>query len=332
MKKKIVFSGVQPSGSITIGNYIGCLSQWRYLQKKYDCIYCIADLHSMTVIKNYKKLKTMTLDIIAMYIACGVNPLKSIIFIQSHVIEHTYLNWILNCYTNYGELKRMSQFKNKISNTNKNINIGLLNYPVLMASDILLYKSNIVPVGCDQLQHLELTKKIAKRFNSIHKKKIFNIPNALISNNKSCIMSLLNPNKKMSKSDVNNNNVIYLLENENSIINKIQNAVTDSDIPPSIHYDPILKPGVSNLLNILSCINKISISKLEKKFYNKNYINFKKYLSDSLIYKLKSFQNKYFNLRKEEDYLLKIASDGAKKARNKAQININEIYKKINFS
>ncbi|MGK2896837.1 MAG: tryptophan--tRNA ligase [Candidatus Makana argininalis] len=331
MIKKIVFSGVQPSGNITLGNYIGCLSQWKHLQKKYDCIYCIADLHSMTVIKNYNKLKTLTLDLIAIFIACGVDPLKSIIFVQSHVIEHTYLNWILNCYTNYGELKRMSQFKNILLKNNKNINIGLLNYPVLMASDILLYQSNIVPVGSDQLQHLELTKKIAKRFNLIHKKKIFNIPNALTLKNKSCIMSLLNPNKKMSKSDINNNNVIYLLENENSISNKIKNAITDSDIPPLIHYDQILKPGVSNLLNILSFLNKVSISKLEKKFYNKNYSNFKKYLSDSLIYHLKVLQNKYFNLRKEEDYLLKIVFDGAAKARKKAEKNINTIYKKINF-
>ncbi|MFI4853185.1 MAG: tryptophan--tRNA ligase [Candidatus Makana argininalis] len=331
MTKNIVFSGVQPSGNITLGNYIGCLSQWKNLQKKYDCIYCIADLHSITVIKNYKKLKELTLDLIATYIACGVNPLKSIIFIQSHVIEHTYLNWILNCYTNYGELKRMTQFKNILLNKNKNINIGLLNYPILMASDILLYKSNIVPVGLDQLQHLELTRKIAKRFNSIHKKKIFNIPNALIFKNTSCIMSLLNPSKKMSKSDINNNNVIYLLENENSIKNKIQNAVTDSDIPPVINYDPILKPGISNLLNILSFINNISIPELVKKFYNKNYTNFKKYLSDSLILNLHSFQKKYFNLRKEEDYLLKVVSDGAIKARKKAKTNIKKIYKKLNF-
>ncbi|MFI4847424.1 MAG: tryptophan--tRNA ligase [Candidatus Makana argininalis] len=331
MIKNIVFSGVQPSGNITIGNYIGCLSKWKDLQDKYDCIYCIADLHSMTVVKNYKKIKKLTLDLIATYIACGVNPVKSIIFIQSHVIEHTYLNWILNCYTNYGELKRMTQFKKKIINKNKNINIGFLNYPILMASDILLYKTNLVAVGYDQLQHLELTKKIAKRFNSIHGKKIFNIPHALISKNKSCIMSLLNPNKKMSKSDINNNNVIYLLENENSIRNKIQNAVTDSDIPPHIHYDPILKPGISNLLNILSFINNISIYKLEKKFCNKNYSIFKKYLSESIFYNIKSFQNKYFELRKEEDYLINIAFDGANKARNKAKTNIENIFNKINF-
>ncbi|MFI4819161.1 MAG: tryptophan--tRNA ligase [Enterobacterales bacterium] len=331
MIKNIVFSAVQPSGNITIGNYIGCLSQWRNLQNNNDCIYCIADLHSMTVIKDYRKLKKLTLDLIAIYITCGVDPLKSIIFIQSNVIEHTYLNWILNCYTNYGELKRMSQFKNKLLKKNKNINIGLLNYPILMASDILLYKTNIVPIGNDQLQHLELTKNIAKRFNSLHGKKIFNIPNSLIIKKRSCIMSLLNPSKKMSKSDTNNNNVIYLLESENSIRNKIKNAVTDSDIPPSIHYDPILKPGVSNLLNILSFINKISISELEKQFNNKNYSNLKKYLSDSLFYHLKSFQNKYFDLRKEEDYLIKIAFNGAEKARNKAKINIKNIYKEINF-
>ena len=237
--KPILFSAVQPSGNLSIGNYIGTMRHWSKFQDKYECLYCIADLHALTTLNNNFSLRNSVLDTLALYLACGVNPNKSILFVQSHVYEHSQLNWILSCFTQFGELSRMTQFKSKKKvkkNYINNINIGLFNYPVLMSSDILLYQTNLVPVGKDQKQHLELTRNIAKRFNILYGD-IFTIPDPLISKNGSKIMSLLDPTKKMSKSDINKNNVIFLLEDISSVFLKIKNAVTDSEIPPKIYYD-----------------------------------------------------------------------------------------------
>ncbi|QJC34224.1 tryptophan--tRNA ligase [Enterobacteriaceae endosymbiont of Donacia cinerea] len=327
MKKKIVFSGIQPTGLLTLGNYIGALKQWKKLQKKYFCIYCIADLHSLTIHQKKNILNKNILDVLAMCLACGINPEKSIIFIQSHVPQHSQLNWILNCFTNFGEIKRMTQFKEKIF-LNKNINVGLFNYPILMAADILLYQTNKVPVGKDQIQHIELARDIAYRFNKIYGN-IFTIPEKILNYNGSCIMSLINPNKKMSKSDTNNNNIISLFDNDSIIKQKIKNAVTDSNYPPIIKYDFKNKPGISNLLVILSNITEFSIEKLEKDFQNKNYNSFKESIVINLCLFLNKLRKKYFFYRKNEKYLKSIITNGAEKAKKYANITLKKVYNVI---
>ena len=251
MTKPIVFSGAQPSGELTIGNYMGALRQWVNMQDDYHCIYCIVDQHAITVRQDAQKLRKATLDTLALYLACGIDPEKSTIFVQSHVPEHAQLGWALNCYTYFGELSRMTQFKDKSARYAENINAGLFDYPVLMAADILLYQTNLVPVGEDQKQHLELSRDIAQRFNALYGE-IFKVPEPFIPKSGARVMSLLEPTKKMSKSDDNRNNVIGLLEDPKSVVKKIKRAVTDSDEPPVVRYDVQNKAGVSNLLDILS--------------------------------------------------------------------------------
>ncbi|QJC29638.1 tryptophan--tRNA ligase [Enterobacteriaceae endosymbiont of Plateumaris pusilla] len=324
--KPIVFSAIQPTGNLTIGNYIGALKQWEIIQKKFFCIYCIADLHSLTIYQKPNILNKNILDTLAIFLACDINPNKNIIFIQSHVPQHTQLSWILNCFTYFGELKRMIQFKEKtLLSKNNNINIGLFNYPILMAADILLYQSEKIPVGKDQIQHIEIVRNIAKRFNSIYGK-IFTIPEKIINSHGSSIMSLLNPLKKMSKSDSNSNNIISLFDNNDIITKKIQNAVTDSDIPPNIIYDKINKPGISNLLSIISNITNNSIQNLEVKFKGKTYNNFKKYVIEHLCIFLDKFRKKYSKFRKDKKLLNNIIINGSNQARKKADITLNKVY------
>ncbi|QJC37035.1 tryptophan--tRNA ligase [Enterobacteriaceae endosymbiont of Donacia vulgaris] len=323
MKKKIIFSGIQPTGFLTLGNYIGALKQWEKLQKKYSCFYCIADLHSLTIHQKKSILSKNILDVLAMCLACGINPEKSIIFIQSHVPQHSQLNWILNCFTNFGEIQRMTQFKEKIF-LNKNINVGIFNYPILMAADILLYQTNKIPVGKDQIQHIELTRNIAYRFNKIYGK-IFTIPEKILNYNGSCIKSLLNPNKKMSKSDFNKNNIISLFDSDFIIEQKIKNAVTDSNNPPIIKYDFKNKPGISNLLVILSNITNFSIEKLEKDFHNKNYNYLKKSIINNLCLFLNKLRKKYFFYRENEKYLKNVIINGAEKAKKHASITLQKV-------
>ncbi|QJC28748.1 tryptophan--tRNA ligase [Enterobacteriaceae endosymbiont of Plateumaris consimilis] len=326
--KKTVFSAIQPTGNITIGNYIGALQQWNQIQKKYFCIYCIADLHSLTIYQKPNILNKNILDTLAIFLACDIDPNKNIIFIQSHVPQHTQLSWILNCFTYFGELKRMIQFKEKILflKKNNNINIGLFNYPILMAADILLYQTNKVPVGKDQIQHIEIARKIAIRFNSIYGKNIFTIPEKIINPNKgSCIMSLLNPFKKMSKSDSNSNNIINLFDNNDMITKKINNAVTDSDIPPRIIYDKINKPGISNLLSILSNITNNSIKNLEREFKGKIYNDLKKSVIKNLCIFLHTFQKKYYKYRENKKLLNNIIVNGSNQAQKLAKITLNNI-------
>ncbi|MFQ8717178.1 MAG: tryptophan--tRNA ligase, partial [Enterobacter hormaechei] len=251
MTKPIFFSGAQPSGELTIGNYMGALRQWVSMQDDYHCIYCIVDLHAITARQDPEKLRKATLDTLALYLACGIDPEKSTIFVQSHVPEHAQLGWALNCYTYFGELSRMTQFKDKSARYSENINAGLFDYPVLMAADILLYQTNQVPVGEDQKQHLELSRDIAQRFNALYGD-VFKVPEPFIPKSGARVMSLLEPTKKMSKSDDNRNNVIGLLEDPKSVVKKLKRAVTDSDEPPVVRYDVQNKAGVSNLLDILS--------------------------------------------------------------------------------
>lgn len=268
MTKPIVFSGAQPSGELTIGNYMGALRQWVSMQDDYHCIYCIVDLHAITARQDPEKLRKATLDTLALYLACGIDPEKSTIFVQSHVPEHAQLGWALNCYTYFGELSRMTQFKDKSARYSENINAGLFDYPVLMAADILLYQTNQVPVGEDQKQHLELSRDIAQRFNALYGE-VFKVPEPFIPASGARVMSLLEPTKKMSKSDDNRNNVIGLLEDPKSVVKKIKRAVTDSDEPPVVRYDQQNKAGVSNLLDILSGVTGQSIAELEQHFEGK---------------------------------------------------------------
>ncbi|WMC19638.1 MAG: tryptophan--tRNA ligase [Enterobacteriaceae bacterium PC38] len=326
MKKKIVFSGIQPSGKLTIGNYIGVIKQWVKMQNKYNCIFSIADLHSITTYKNNFDLNNNILDTLSLYLACGINPNKSIIFIQSHIYEHTQLSWILNCYTNYGELNRMIQFKKKIINNSKNINTGILFYPILMASDILLYNTSYVPVGLDQKQHIELCRNIANKFNNIYGN-TFNIPKPCILKNGNRIMSLQETNKKMSKSDKNLNNIIYLLEKKKDVFKKIKLIKTDSKKKYKIKYNNNL--GLLNILNILSGLTGKKINKFKNHFNNKIYSDFKNEASNIITIFLEKIQENYYNIRKKKSFLKDILNYGKIKAKKIAKKNLFKIIKKV---
>lgn len=330
MSKPIVFSGAQPSGELTIGNYLGALRQWVKLQDEYDCIYCIVNQHAITVRQDPEKLRQATLDTLALYLACGIDPEKSTIFVQSHVPEHAQLGWILNCYTYFGELSRMTQFKDKSARHAENINAGLFDYPVLMAADILLYQTSQVPVGEDQKQHLELARNIAARFNSLYGD-IFKVPEPFIPTSGARVMSLQDPTKKMSKSDDNRNNVIGLLEELKSVEKKFKRAVTDSDEPPIVRYDVKNKPGIANLLDILSGVTNKSISQLEQEFEGKMYGHLKTEVAHQVTQMLSELQLRYLQFRNDEAYLAQVMHKGAQKARIRAQATLNKVYDAIGF-
>lgn len=330
MNKPIVFSGVQPSGELTIGNYMGALRQWVQMQDDYDCIYCIVDMHAITVRQDAKKLHNATLNTLALYLACGIDPQKSTIFVQSHVPEHAELSWLLNCYTYFGELSRMTQFKDKSSRYAENINAGLFDYPVLMAADILLYQTDCVPVGEDQKQHLELSRDIAQRVNALYGD-LFKVPEPYIPKSGARVMALLDPLKKMSKSDENRNNVIELLEDPKSVVKKIKRAVTDSDEPPVVRYDITNKPGVSNLLDILSASSGKTIEMLEQEFAGKMYGHLKNAVAESLSDMLTELQARYHHYRNDEALLHKIMDEGAKKAQIRARKTLRTMQKAIGF-
>ncbi|SET34524.1 tryptophan--tRNA ligase [Thorsellia anophelis] len=322
--KPTVFSGAQPSGELTIGNYLGALRQWVQLQESFDCIYCIVDLHAITVRQDPSALKKATLDTLALYLACGIDPSKSTIFVQSHVPAHAELAWLLNCYTYFGELGRMTQFKDKSQRYEENINAGLFSYPVLMAADILLYQTHQVPVGEDQKQHLELSRDIAQRFNSLYGD-IFKVPEPFIPKSGARVMSLLEPTKKMSKSDENRNNIIGLLEDPKSVEKKLKRAVTDSEDPPVIRYDITNKAGVSNLLDILSGVTGQSISELETHFDGKMYGHLKTEVAQAVVSMLTTLQEKYHHYRNDEVLLNQIMQEGAQKANERANQTLNRV-------
>ncbi|KAE9541485.1 tryptophan--tRNA ligase [Ursidibacter maritimus] len=340
MSKPIVFSGVQPSGELSLGNYLGALRQWTKMQDDYDCLFCIVDLHAITVRQDPEALRKATLDTLAIYLACGIDPEKSTIFIQSHVPEHSQLAWILNCYTYFGEMGRMTQFKDKSARHEDNVNVGLFTYPVLMAADILLYQANQVPVGDDQKQHLEITRDIANRFNALYGKKdteghvienLFAVPEVFIAKTGARVMSLLEPTKKMSKSDDNRNNVIGLLEDPKSVAKKIKRAMTDGDEPPVVRYDVKEKPGVSNLLDILASVTGKTIPQLEAEFEGKMYGHLKTAVADEVSAMLGQLQERYYHFRNDEALLEKIYQEGAKKARAKAQETLKQVYQAVGF-
>ncbi|KGQ44840.1 tryptophan--tRNA ligase [Gallibacterium anatis] len=330
MSKPIVFSGVQPSGELTIGNYLGALRQWVKMQDDYECLFCVVDLHAITVRQDPVALHKATLDVLALYLACGIDPNKSTIFVQSHVPEHTQLAWVLNCYTYFGEMGRMTQFKDKSARYEGNVSVGLFTYPVLMAADILLYQAKQVPVGDDQKQHLEITRDIAQRFNALYGD-IFTIPEVFIPKAGARVMSLLDPNKKMSKSDDNRNNVIGLLEDPKAVAKKIKRAVTDSEEPPRVKFDIENKPGVSNLLSILSAITEKSIPELEAEFEGKMYGHLKGAVADEVSAMLTQLQERYYHFRNDEALLNKVLHEGAEKARAKAKETLDKVYQAVGF-
>ena len=326
MDKKVILSGVQSTGRLTLGNYLGAINNWVEMQEKYDCYYMIANSHSLTVRNNPEELRNNTLKILALYIAAGLDPEKNTIFIQSQVKEHAELAWILNCYTYMGELSRMTQFKDKSLKHQDNINAGLFTYPVLMAADILLYKANLVPVGEDQKQHLEITRDIAERFNKLYGD-TFVIPEAYVRKETARIMGLQDPTSKMSKSATNLNDVIFLDDSEETIIKKIKKAVTDSE--NVVRFAPERKPGVSNLMQIYSAITNKGFEEIEKDFEGKGYGDFKMAVAEVVVGKLKPIQEKYNELLENRDYLVKVYTEGKMKAEKIAIKTINEVKEKI---
>lgn len=330
MTKPIVLSGCQPSGQLSIGNYIGALRQWVGMQDDNECLYMLVDQHAITVRQEPKELHKACLDGLALYIACGIDPAKSSIFIQSHVPEHSQLAWIMNCYAQMGELNRMTQFKDKSAKNISNINVGLFSYPALMAADILLYQANKVPVGEDQKQHLELTRDIATRFNNIHGD-VFTIPDPYIPEFGARVMSLQEPTKKMSKSDDNPNNFVGLLEAPKTISKKIKRAMTDSDEHARIYYDLAEKPGVSNLLSLLSCASNRSIDSLVPEYEGKMYGHLKTDVADAVVALLEPIQQRYTALRDDQTELNRIMQIGAEKARAKAAATLAKVYEAVGF-
>lgn len=325
-EKKRIFSGIQPSGNLTIGNYLGAVRNWSKLQEEYDCLYCVVDLHALTVRQDPKELRQRTLSVMALLIACGLDPEKNILFAQSHVGAHAELAWILNCYTYFGELSRMTQFKDKSQKNEDNVNSGLFTYPVLMAADILLYGAHLVPVGQDQKQHLEITRDIALRFNNIYGE-VFTIPEAYIPEVGAKIMSLQEPRSKMSKSDENENNFIALLDPPEVVARKFKRAVTDSG--KEILYDEENKPGISNLLSIYSCISGKTIEQSVSEFAGKSYGEFKTIVGETVIEALRPIQANYNALMGDRDYLLEILNQGAEKAERLAKRMLDKVYKKV---
>ncbi len=324
-----VLSGIQPTGGMTIGNYIGAINQWRTMQDDHDCYFMLVDLHAITVRQDPELLKSRVLDGIALYTACGIDPDKSSLFVQSHVREHAQLAWVLNCYAQMGELNRMTQFKDKSANTS-NINVGLYSYPVLQAADILLYQATQVPVGEDQKQHLELTRDIATRFNNIYGD-VFTIPEPKTPEFGARVMSLQDPLKKMSKSDDNPNGYIMLLDEPKKIEKKLKKAVTDSDEQARIYFDTKEKPGVSNLLTIMSVATGKSIEQLVPEYEDKMYGHLKKDTAAAVVEMIEPIQARFREIRNDQTELDRIMKMGAEKASIKAEKTLKSVYDALGF-
>ena len=324
--KKILLSGIQPSGNLAIGNYIGAIKNWIKLQEEYRCIFIVVDLHCLTVRQEPKELRKRCMEFIGLYLACGINPEQNIIFTQSHVSTHAELAWILNCYTYVGELNRMTQFKEKSQRHELNVNAGLYTYPVLMASDILLYQTDLVPVGQDQKQHLEITRDIAQRFNNIYGS-VFKIPEPFIPEVGARIMSLQDPSAKMSKSDENPRNYIALLDPPDVIRSKIKRSVTDAG--KDVIYNEEEKPGISNLMTIYSCLSGKSFDEIQKDYEGKGYGDFKKDLAEVVVESLAPVQKKYKDIMKNKDYIKEVLKTGADKANHISGRTLEKVYKKI---
>lgn len=324
-EQKVLLSGIQPTGIMTIGNYIGAVKNWLKLQDDCLSVYFIADLHALTVKQDPTEFRQRATSFFAQYLAFGLDPEKSILYFQSHVPEHTQLSWALNCFTYIGEAQRMTQFKDKCAKHQDNINMGLMDYPVLMAADILLYQTDLVPVGIDQKQHLELTRDIAMRFNNRFGD-VFTIPDGYIPKQGAKIMSLQDPLSKMSKSDPDPNAAVSVIEDADSIMRKFKRAVTDSGNEIVFRED---KPGISNLLSIYSEMTGKTIKEAELEFEGKGYGDFKKAVGESVVEKLRPVKEEYDHIIKDKAYILETAKKGAEKARYIASRTIKKVYKKL---
>lgn len=327
-EQKILFSAVQPSGAVTIGNYIGAIKNWVALQDEYRCFYAVADLHAITVKQEPSALRRNTLELLALFIACGVDPDKCVLFVQSHVSAHCELTWALNTITYPGELSRMTQFKDKSARHAENVNMGLMDYPVLMAADILLYQSALVPVGADQKQHLELSRDLALRFNNRYGL-TFTVPEPyILKENGAKIMSLADPMKKMSKSDDNVNAFVTMTDDKDTIVRKFKRAVTDSDSEIRFAEE---KPGISNLLTIYSVFSGKSVKESEAEFSGKGYGDFKLAVGETVADALAPIQKKRAELLADKAYLESVMKSGAGSAFKAARKTLSKVYRKIGF-
>lgn len=325
--KKTILSGSTVTGDLTLGNYIGAINNWKQLQDQYDCLYFLADLHALTVHQDPQVLRDRTYSFFAQYLALGLDPQKNIIFVQSHVHEHTELSWILTCLTPMGYLNRMTQFKEKAEKHVKNINAGLFSYPVLMAADILLYQADMVPVGEDQRQHLELCRDIVGFFDNRYGEGVFKMPDAYVGKMGARIMSLQEPEKKMSKSDENDKNFVSIIDDSKKIEKKIKGAATDSGT--EIKFDPENKAGISNLMTIYSVLSGKTTEQIEKDYEGKMYGHLKVDLADIVVQTLKPVREKYDDLMKNKDYLDTLMKSGAERAQVRARSTLDTVYKTV---
>lgn len=325
--KKLIFSGIQPTGTFTLGNYIGAVRNWKPLQDEYNCIYCVVDMHAITVRQDPAKLRQNTLNSYALLMACGIDVNKSILFIQSHVKTHAELNWILCCNTQFGELSRMTQFKDKSQRHPDDVNAGLFTYPSLMAADILAYNADLVPVGVDQKQHLELARNIAQRFNQRYGD-FFTLPEPYIAEVGAKVMSLQEPNKKMSKSDENPNAVILILDDKDTIIRKFKRAVTDSETEVVFREG---KDGINNLMTIYSSVTGKSYAEIESEFAGRGYGDFKLAVGEAVADHLEPIRTEFARLSKDKAYLKECYTAGAEKALKYSQRTLSKVYRKVGF-
>ncbi len=324
--KKRIFSGIQPSGELTLGSYMGAIKNWVALQDEYDCLYCVVDMHAITVRQVPADLRRRSLEQLAQYIACGLDPEKNIMFIQSHVPQHAELSWVLGCYTQFGELSRMTQFKDKSQKHADNITAGLFTYPVLMASDILLYQADLVPVGQDQKQHVELCRDIAQRFNGVYSE-TFTLPEPFIPKMGARVMSLGEPANKMSKSDPDG--CVFLMDKPEDIVRKFKRAVTDCDA--CVKFDKENKPGISNLLTIYCTATGKTVEEAEAEFAGQGYGIFKPAVADAVVELLRPVREETTRLLADKAYLEGVYKDGAQKAQYLAEKTLRKVYKKVGF-
>ncbi len=326
-KKSIVLSCIQPTSVPTIGNYLGALKNWKYMSDDYDCYYAIADLHAITVRQEPAKLRRQSMEMYALLLAIGLDPQKNVVFVQSHVPEHSQLSWILNCYTQFGEASRMTQFKEKSLKHADNINVGLFDYPVLMAADILLYQADFVPIGADQKQHLELARNIADRFNQAYSP-TFTVPEPFFGKVGARVMSLQDPTKKMSKSDTNPKASVSMLDTPDAIAKKFKSAVTDSEA--RVYYGDG-KDGINNLMSIYSACTGLDFAQIEKDFDGKGYGDFKNSVAEAVIECIKPIQDEYSRLINDKAYLEQCTKIGREKASYTAQKTLRKVMKKVGF-
>ncbi len=327
-QKPTVLSGIQPSGRLTLGNYLGALKNWVHLNERYDCYYMLVDMHAITVRQDPAVLRERCYEFLALYIACGLDPNRNVLFVQSHVPAHARLSWVLNCYTQMGELSRMTQFKDKSQKNADNINAGLFDYPVLMAADILLYQADAVPVGDDQKQHLELTRDVAMRFNNLYGD-VFTVPEPMIPPVGARIMGLQEPTKKMSKSDDAATNAVYLLDEPDVIVRKIKRAVTDMD--NEVRFDIAAKPGVSNLMSILSAVTGQSFETIAETYSTQGYGKFKMACAEAVVECLRPVQARYHEVRDDIEGLRRVLRAGAESASARADATLSRAHDALGF-